>query len=220
MNPSARDAYMDASVATASPARLLVMLYERLVLDCQRALDAQRGGDHQEAHRQLLHAQDIVMELRSSLKTDAWEGAPGPRLALRLPAPRLVNANIKRDATITEHCLGLVQDLAQTWREAALQRHRDRRVSDRDRQPSEQPSAAWEVALDRLELDVIMAERLLRTGQPPTPRPRGTTRPLDGPIPADLLARALELQRRQAVVEASLREAMPRPASTGRSPTA
>jgi flagellar protein FliS len=109
MNPSARAAYMDASVATASPARLLVMLYERLVLDCHRARDAQQSGDHQEAHRQLLHAQDIVMELRSSLKTDDYLHT------------RLINANIKRDVTITEHCLGLVQDLAQTWREAALQ---------------------------------------------------------------------------------------------------
>jgi flagellar protein FliS len=121
MNPSARAAYMDASVATASPARLLVMLYERLVLDCHRALDAQRGGDHQEAHRQLLHAQDIVMELRSSLKTDAWEGAPALASLYDYLHTRLINANVKRDATITEHCLGLVQDLAQSWREAALQ---------------------------------------------------------------------------------------------------
>jgi flagellar protein FliS len=120
MNPSARAAYMDASVATASPARLLVMLYERLVLDCHRALDAQRAGDHQEAHRQLLHAQDIVLELRSSLKTDAWEGAPALASLYDYLHTRLINANVKRDVTITEHCLGLVQDLAQTWREAAL----------------------------------------------------------------------------------------------------
>jgi len=119
MNPSARAAYMDASVATASPARLLVMLYERLVIDCHRARDAQQAGEHQEAHRQLLHAQDIVMELRSSLKTDAWEGAPALASLYDYLHTRLINANIKRDPTITEHCLGLVQVLAQTWREAA-----------------------------------------------------------------------------------------------------
>jgi flagellar protein FliS len=120
MNPSARAAYMDASVATASPARLLVMLYERLVLDTHRALQAQRAGDHQEAHRQLLHAQDIVMELRSTLKTDAWEGAPALASLYDYLHSRLITANIKRDQAITEHCLGLVQDLAQSWREAAL----------------------------------------------------------------------------------------------------
>jgi flagellar protein FliS len=112
---------MDASVATASPARLLVMLYERLVLDCTRALDAQRTGDHQEAHRQLVHAQDIVMELRSSLKTEDWEGGPALASLYDYLHTRLIQANVKRDAAITEHCLGMVTDLAQTWREAALQ---------------------------------------------------------------------------------------------------
>ena len=73
MNPSARAAYMDASVATASPARLLVMLYERLVLDCHRALEAQQAGDHPEAHRQLVHAQDIVMELRKQYRVQIPE---------------------------------------------------------------------------------------------------------------------------------------------------
>ena len=59
------------------------------------------------------------MELRSSLKTDAWEGAPALASLYDYLHTRLINANIKRDVTITEHCLGLVQDLAQTWREAA-----------------------------------------------------------------------------------------------------
>jgi flagellar protein FliS len=121
MNPSARAAYMDASVATASPTKLLIMLYERLTLDCYRALDAQRAGDHLTAHTHLLHAQDIVMELRTSLKTDAWDGAPALASLYDYLHTRLINANVKRDAAVTEHCLGMVQDLAQAWREAALQ---------------------------------------------------------------------------------------------------
>ena len=120
MNTSARAAYMDASVATASPAKLLVMLYERLTLDCYRALEAQRSGDHQAAHRHLLHAQDIVLELRSSLKTDVWEGGPALASLYDFLHTRLIQANVKRDAGVTEHCLGLVQDLASAWREAAL----------------------------------------------------------------------------------------------------
>lgn len=121
MIADARNAYMAASVSTASPARLLVMLYERLVLDCSRALEAQRAGDHGEAHSQLVHAQDIVMELRSSLNTDVWEGGPGLASLYDYLHTRLIRANVGRDASITEHCLGLVTDLCQTWREAALQ---------------------------------------------------------------------------------------------------
>ena len=115
-----RAAYMDASVATASPARLLVMLYERLVLDVRKALAAQQKADHAEAHTQLVHAQDIVLELRASLDVEAWEGGPGLASIYDFLHLQLVRANINRDAGATEGCLKLVEDPCATWREAAL----------------------------------------------------------------------------------------------------
>ncbi|MBJ7530346.1 MULTISPECIES: flagellar export chaperone FliS [Nocardioides] len=118
---NARSTYMDASIATASPARLLVMLYERLVLDVTRGLDAQRAGDVQAAHQQLLHAQDIVLELRSSLRTEEWDGGPGLASIYDFLHTQLVRANVGKDSTVTESCLALVTDLCQTWRAAALQ---------------------------------------------------------------------------------------------------
>lgn len=115
-----RAAYMDASVATASPARLLVMLYERLVLDVRKGMAAQQQGDHPEAHTQLLHAQDIVLELRATLDVDAWDGGPGLASIYDFLHLQLVRANISRDVATTEGCLRLVEDLCATWREAAL----------------------------------------------------------------------------------------------------
>lgn len=115
-----RAAYMDASVATASPARLLVMLYERLVLDVRKALEAQQRAEHAEAHNQLVHAQDIVLELRATLDVEAWEGGPGLASIYDFLHLQLVRANIQRDAGMTQGCLGLVEDLCATWREAAL----------------------------------------------------------------------------------------------------
>ena len=120
MIANARATYMDASVSTASPARLLVMLYERLVLDVQRGLDAQRAGQRQETHNQLVHAQEIVMELRSSLKVDEWEGGPGMASIYNWLHTQLVKANVSNDAAVTESCLSIVTELADTWREAAL----------------------------------------------------------------------------------------------------
>ena len=114
------DAYLDASVTTASPARLLVMLCERLVLDLERGLAAQRSADFQTAHRELLHAQEIVLELRSSLRTADWEGGPGLASLYDFLHLELVRANVTRDPGATEGCLGLVSDLAATWREAAM----------------------------------------------------------------------------------------------------
>ena len=121
MMMDAREAYMGNSVTTASPARLLVMLYDRLVLDVQRATAALEGGDKIEAHNQLMHAQDIVMELRSSLKVDAWEGGAGLASLYDWLHTQLIRANVGKDASIATNCLQIVTDLAETWREAALQ---------------------------------------------------------------------------------------------------
>jgi hypothetical protein len=67
----------------------------------------------------------------------------------------------------------------------------------------------WETALDRLELDVLLAERLLAE---PTRSERLAHEPWDeptlaGPIPADLVDRALALRERQAQVEVELARA-------------
>jgi len=63
----------------------------------------------------------------------------------------------------------------------------------------------WETALDRLELDVMLAERTLADPS----RDRQIDEPWDeptlaGPIPPDLVDRALEIRERQLQVEAEL----------------
>ena len=120
MTKNARATYLDASIATASPARLLVMLFDRLVLDVQRGLDAQRRGDFEETHRQLTHAQDIVMELQSSLRADEFKGGYDLAALYSFLHRQLVMANIRKDASITGEVLTLVTDLSDAWREAAL----------------------------------------------------------------------------------------------------
>ena len=121
MTSNARAAYLDASVATASPARLLVMLFDRLVLDVQQGLDAQRRGDFEATHRHLTHAQDIVMELQSSLKADEFKGGYELSALYGFLHRQLVMANIRKDASITDEVLTLVTDLCDAWRQAALQ---------------------------------------------------------------------------------------------------
>lgn len=118
---NARAAYLDASVTTASPARLLVMLCERLVRDIRTAVEAQEAGDHAAAHPHLLHAQDIVLELRSSLRPDLWAGAAALDSLYEYLYIRLVQANVRRDGATGRECLDLATQIADTWREAALQ---------------------------------------------------------------------------------------------------
>ncbi|NEK57837.1 flagellar export chaperone FliS [Geodermatophilus sabuli] len=116
---SLRARYIGDTVTTASPQRLLVMLYDRLALDLERAQAALAEGDRAGAREQLQHAQEIVLELRSSLQVDAWEG--GPRLAALYTwlIGELVQANIKGDRNRVSSCLQVVEPLRDAWRQAA-----------------------------------------------------------------------------------------------------
>ena len=121
MFANAKNAYVDNSVATASPTRLLVMLCDRLVLDVQRALAAQETGDLPESHNQLVHAQEILIHLRGTLRVEAWDGGPGLASLYDWLHNELIRANVSKDPAVTEGCLTIVTDLAETWRTAALQ---------------------------------------------------------------------------------------------------
>ena len=96
------------------PDRLLVMLCDRLMLDVQRGVAAIEFGNSPESHDQLFHADDIVMELHSSLTTQGWVGDPGlANLCNRLHS-QLVRADVSKDVRIALDCLGIATDLAQS----------------------------------------------------------------------------------------------------------
>jgi flagellar protein FliS len=114
-----RARYIADSVATASPAKLLMMLFDRLVLDLARGEQALVDGDRPEANAQLLHAQDIITELHVSLDLDAWPGAPGLASLYGFAQTELVNANVQGDVAKVQGVRGLLEPLRDTWREAA-----------------------------------------------------------------------------------------------------
>ncbi|NUU31185.1 flagellar export chaperone FliS [Arthrobacter sp. C9C5] len=118
-NASQRNQYLADSVLSAPPARLLTMLYDRLLLDLSRAETAQQAGNWPVASENLLHGQAIIAELISSLKTDAWDGADGLLGLYNYAFTALVNANIQRDAALTREAIELLEPLRQAWHEAA-----------------------------------------------------------------------------------------------------
>jgi flagellar protein FliS len=114
-----RARYLGDTVATASPQQLLVMLYDRLALDLERGQTALIAGNRETASEQLQHAQEIVMELQSSLKVELWDG--GPRLAALYTwlLTELIQANVKGDLRRVGDCRKIVEPLRDAWREAA-----------------------------------------------------------------------------------------------------
>ena len=117
---SLRARYLGDSVATASPQQLLVMLYDRLALDLERAEDSLTRGDRPAAREPIMHAQEIVLELQGSLRVDLWDGGPRLSAIYGWLHKEMVRANVQRDVAATRSCLELVLPLADAWREAAL----------------------------------------------------------------------------------------------------
>lgn len=112
-------AYNRNAILSATPAQLLNMLYDRLVLDLKRAEAAQEARNWMEATTQLLHAQDIIAELAGSLNVEQWDGAEQLLAIYQYVRATLVSANVNRDITLTRDALGHIEPLAATWREAA-----------------------------------------------------------------------------------------------------
>jgi flagellar protein FliS len=117
--PNLRDRYLQDSIDTASPGKLLVMLYERLVVDLLQGEEALRAGERERANERITHAQEIILELRATLDLEAWEGAAGLAGLYGFLLTELIQGNIGRDADKVAACRGLVEPLRDAWREAA-----------------------------------------------------------------------------------------------------
>lgn len=121
-----RSRYTSDAASTASPARLVTMLYDRLVRDLVLAEAALETQDPASVHRELVHAQAIVFELRTSLDETAWDGGPGLASLYDWLMTELANANIAKDAAKVASCREIVEPLRDAWHEAAKALHTGR----------------------------------------------------------------------------------------------
>lgn len=118
---SARRRYVTDAVQTVSPARLVTMLYDGLSSDLVGAADALAAADLGTANTRLQRAQEIVVELRSSLDPTRWPGAASLDQLYGYLAEHLVHANVRKDAALVAHCRDLVEPLRDAWHRAAAE---------------------------------------------------------------------------------------------------
>lgn len=119
MQARQRAQYTRDAVLSASPARLLTMLYDRLLLDLRRAEAAQVEQRWPAAAVDLVHAQDIITELSASLRTDVWDGAESLRGIYTYVHTALITANVRRDVERTREAIALLAPLHESWHAAA-----------------------------------------------------------------------------------------------------
>jgi flagellar protein FliS len=118
-NPAHRGAmqqYQRAQVETASPTRLVVLLYEGAIRFCRMAQDAMKQRDLETQNTNLIRAQRIVTELLSSLDRNA-----GGEVASNLGRiythlfEELVKANLYDRPEALDHAIAMLTDMRATW---------------------------------------------------------------------------------------------------------
>jgi flagellar protein FliS len=113
-------AYRRVEVETASPAKLVVMLYNGAIKNAEEAKLAIESGDLQIAHARLIRVQEIVTELRSALNFGAGEVADNLDRVYEYMYRLLVQANVEKAAAPIEECVGHLRSLRDAWEEVFL----------------------------------------------------------------------------------------------------
>jgi flagellar protein FliS len=111
--------YASDAAATVAPARLLTMLYDRLVQDLSVAESAMYTLDTQVVGERIGQAQEILLELRATLDLTVWpEGEPLARLYLWIVG-ELSQARLRGEPHRVADCRELVEPLRDAWHQAA-----------------------------------------------------------------------------------------------------
>lgn len=109
--------YRDVQIQTASPARLLVMLYDgaiRFLGDAKRGIAA---NDPKATYEGLRRTQDILDHLTSTLDMSAGEIAENLSSLYEFMGRRLVEANLHRDAKAIDDVIGLIGTIRMAYAE-------------------------------------------------------------------------------------------------------
>jgi flagellar protein FliS len=122
MSPTttASDHYLVERIMTASPAELTAMLFDACTGAIKSAIRYQEAGEHLAATPRLLKAQDIVMELRTTLNHEAGELASSLDALYTYAWTQLVQAGIKRDTRAARTALDVMEPLQQAWRSSCV----------------------------------------------------------------------------------------------------
>lgn len=109
--------YQQNSVMTASPQELTLMLYNGCLKFMKLAKRAMADKKIEEKNTNIIKAQNIIQELRSTLKADI-EMSAGLEQMYEYMYNRLVEANMKNDITALEEVEELMTDIRNTWKQA------------------------------------------------------------------------------------------------------
>ena len=118
MTAAAADRYLTERVLTASPAELTAMLYDAAVGALKSALRLRADGDHATALKRVQKAQDIVLELRTTLNPAAGELSDRLDALYTFAWTQMLQGSLEKDDRKLRAALDVIEPLQQAWRQA------------------------------------------------------------------------------------------------------
>ncbi len=111
--------YAEKTVETATPAKLVEMLYSGAINFLTQAIKAIDQQQYDVANEKIMRVEDIIMELNVSLDMEkGGEISKNLRALYNYMYKQLLEANTKKDISVLEECKNYLNDLRETWMEA------------------------------------------------------------------------------------------------------
>lgn len=113
--------YQQNSVTTSSPQELTLMLYNGCLKFIRMAAIAMKKGNVEGKHTNIIKAQNILEELRATLKMD-MELSKSMDSLYEFMIGQLVSANITNSIETLQEVEELAEEFRNTWKEAMEQK--------------------------------------------------------------------------------------------------
>ena len=117
MTYTALKQYKQNTVFTATPEELTLMLYDGAIKFMNIGRYNIENKNIEKAHESLIRAEDIIIELKSSLNND-YEISNNLGKLYDFIMDKLIEANINKTTKPIEEALEIIMELRDTWKEA------------------------------------------------------------------------------------------------------
>ena len=116
--PNGYGQYKEVQINTASPGKLILLLYQGAIKSLKKSLDLMDRKDFGGKGDAIIKAQDILMELNMVLDHGAGEIAHSLQQIYLYAYKRLVVANLEMDRDAISEIVEILENLYEAWEEA------------------------------------------------------------------------------------------------------
>ncbi len=115
--------YKKATINTSSPGELILMLYNGLIRFLRHAKLSLKEKNIEDAHKYIIRAEDIIEALLSALDYEkGGDIAKNLSMLYDYAYWRLVEANAKKDESIIDEVIELLEPIRDAWKEIVKNR--------------------------------------------------------------------------------------------------